>query len=195
MKELQKAEVSVGKMLSGLPNISESARESVAKVMPLLALIGGLFQLAAAYWVYKLAHVAEQVDQFIKSYSVLTGGVYGLSSTDKFLIYVGALVLLVEALVLLMAYSGLKDREKRGWDMLFLAALINVGYSVVSLFITGRGFGSFLFGLVGSAFGFWLLFQIKSKYSGKSLETSDLTKKLDKKSNSKSSAKKTSSKK
>jgi hypothetical protein len=166
MKELQKAEDAIGKALKGLPEISESARESVAKVLPALAIIGGLFQLAAAYWVFKLANVAEQVDNFVKSYSVLTGGVYGLSSTDKFLIYVGAVVLLVEAVILFMAYSGLKERKKRGWDLLFLGALINVAYSVVSLFITGRGFGSFLFGLIGSAFGFWLLFQVRSKYAG-----------------------------
>lgn len=169
MKELQKVEDGVGKALKGLPDISDSARESVAKVLPVLAIIGGVFQLAAAYWVFKLAHVAEQVDNFVKSYSVLTGGVYGLSSTDKFLIYVGAGVLLVEAVIMLMAYSGLSERKKKGWDLLFLGALINVAYSVVSLFITGRGFGSFLFGLVGSAFGLWLLFQVKSKYgAGKS---------------------------
>ena len=169
MKELQKVEDGIGNALKGLPDISESARESVAKVLPILAIIGGLFQLAAAYWVFKLANVAEQVDNFVKSYSVLTGGVYGLSSTDKFLIYVGAVVLLVEAVILFMAYSGLNERKKRGWDLLFLGALINVAYSVVSLFITGRGFGSFLFGLIGSAFGFWLLFQVRSKYSaGKS---------------------------
>lgn len=167
MSELQRVENSLEKLFKGLPNISEQARESVAKVLPVLAIIGGLFQLAASYWVFKLAHVADQVDQFIKSYSVLTGGVYGLSSTDKFLIYVGAVVLLVEAVILFMAYSGLKERKKRGWDLLFLGALINVAYSVVSLFITGRGFGSFLFGLIGSAFGFWLLFQVRSKYGGK----------------------------
>lgn len=173
MKELQKLEESIGGALKGLPNISDSARESVAKVMPALAIIGGLFQLAAAYWVFKLAHVAEQVDNFVRSYSVLTGGVYGLSSTDKFLIYIGAAILLVEAVILLMAYSGLKDRKKKGWDLLFLGALINVGYSVVSLFISGRGFGSFLFGMIGCVFGFWLLFQIKSKYStGKSKKAS-----------------------
>lgn len=71
---------SLEKLFKGLPDISDAARESVAKVLPILAIIGGVFQLAAAYWVYKLAHVAEQVDQFIKSYSVLTGGVVGLSS-------------------------------------------------------------------------------------------------------------------
>jgi len=164
MSTLQKAEESLDKLFKSAPDISDGAKETVAKVLPVLAIIGGLFQLAASYWVFKLAQVAEQVDSFVRSYSVLTGGVYGLSSTDKFLIYVGAAVLLVEAVILLMAYSGLKDRKKRGWDLLFLSALINVAYSVISLFITGRGFGSFLFGLIGSAIGFWLLFQVKSKY-------------------------------
>lgn len=186
MKELQKVEDGIGKALKGLPDISESARESVAKVLPILAIIGGIFQLAAAYWVYKLANVAEQVDSFVRSYSALTGGVYGLSGTDKLLIYVGAAVLLVEAVILLMAYSGLNDRKKKGWDLLFLGALINVAYSVVSLFITGRGFGSFLFGLIGSVIGFWLLFQVKSKYgTGKSLKKETTTENSVKKKTSK----------
>ncbi len=167
MTYLKKLEISLAKAFSGLPNISDSARESVAKVLPALALIFGVFQLAAAYWVFKLARVAEQVDNFVRSYSALTGVNTGLSSIDKTMIYLGAAVLLVDAVILLMAYSGLNTRKKKGWDLLFLAGVLNVAYSVVSLFINGRGFSSFLFGLIGSAFGFWLLFQVRSKFSGK----------------------------
>jgi VanZ family protein len=171
MTYLKKLEISLAKAFSGLPNISESGRESVAKVLPVLAVIFGVFQLAASYWVFKLARVAEQVDNLLRSYSVLNGGNVGLSSTDKTLIYLGAIVLLADAVILLMAYSGLAARKKRGWDLLFLAGLVNVAYSVVSLFISGRGFGSFLFGMIGSAIGFWLLFQVRSRFGGKRSES------------------------
>lgn len=165
MKELNKVEKSLEKLFKGLPNISEAGRESVAKVLPIIALVAGVFQLLAAWWVYRLATVVEQVDQFVRSFSTLAGTSYaGLSSADKLLIYVGAVVLLVDAVILLMAYKPLSERKKRGWDLLFLGGLLNVAYSVVSLFISGRGFGSFLFGLIVSGACFWLLFQVKGRY-------------------------------
>jgi len=167
MTYLKKLEISLAKAFSGLPNISEAGRESVAKILPILALVAGIFQLAGAYWVFKLARVAEQVDNLLRSYSTLTGVNAGLSGADRTLIYLGAVVLVVDAVILLMAYGGLSKRKKQGWDLLFLAGVLNVVYSVVSLFITGRGFGSFVFGLIGSALGFWLLFQVRSKFGGK----------------------------
>jgi hypothetical protein len=35
------------------------------------------------------------------------------------------------------------------------------------LFVDGQGFGSFIFGLVFTAIGFWILFQIRPAYLGK----------------------------
>jgi hypothetical protein len=66
--------------------------------------------------------------------------------------------------ILLMAYPHLVKRARRGWDLLFLGSLLNVVYSLVSVFIDGRGFSNFLLSLVGSAIGFYLLFQIKDRY-------------------------------
>jgi hypothetical protein len=63
-----------------------------------------------------------------------------------------------------MAYPALVKRERRGWDLLFLGSLLNVLYSVVTIFINGRGMGSFLSGLIGSALAFYLLFQVREKY-------------------------------
>ena len=77
-------------------------------------------------------------------------------------------VLVVEGVLFLLAFPKLQKRERKGWDLLFLAALLNVAYSVLTIFIDGRGFGSFLVNLVGSAIAFYLLFQVKSKFGGKS---------------------------
>lgn len=167
MKEIKKIEKSLAKVFAGFPDMSNRSRESVAKILPIIALVFGIFQLAAAYWVFKLATVVDQLDNFVRSYSALSGSTVGLSGSDKTLIYVGAIVLLVDAVILLMAYNPLSARKRKGWELLFLASLLNVGYSVVSLFITGRGFGSFLAGLIGSGLGFWILFQVSGKFGGK----------------------------
>lgn len=194
MKEIQKIEKSLAKVFAGFPDISNKSKESVAKVLPIIALVFGIFQLAAAYWVFKLASVVNQFDSFVRSYSALTGDSVGLSGSDKTLIYLGAVVLLVDAVILLMAYGPLSARKRKGWELLFLASLLNVAYSVVSLFITGRGFGSFLAGLIGSGFGFWLLFQVSGKFGGKQVvaeASAEVVEDVEKKSSSKTKKKST----
>jgi hypothetical protein len=44
MKELQKVENSLGKLFESAPKIPESGRESVAKAMPVIALVFGILQ-------------------------------------------------------------------------------------------------------------------------------------------------------
>jgi O-antigen/teichoic acid export membrane protein len=65
-----------------------------------------------------------------------------------------------------MAVSPLMKRLRRGWDLLFLSALINLVYAVVTIFIDSRGIGSFFLSLLSSAIGFYLLFQVRSKFGG-----------------------------
>ena len=166
MKELQKVENGLGKLFESAPKISESGRESVAKAMPVIALVFGILQLVAAYGVWRLSRVVEALDSFARAISVNYNQSYGLSAFDKTLIYAGVLVLVADAVILLMAYDPLSKRKKKGWDLLFLGALLNVAYGVLSVFISGRGVGSLLISLVGSGLGMWLLFQIRGKYSG-----------------------------
>jgi hypothetical protein len=77
-------------------------------------------------------------------------------------------VLAVEAVILLLAFPKLQKRQRAGWDLLFLGALINVVYAVLQIFTYQRGVGSFIMSLIGSALGFYLLLEVKSKFSGKS---------------------------
>jgi predicted neutral ceramidase superfamily lipid hydrolase len=166
MKELQKVENSLGKLFESAPKIPESGRESVAKAMPVIALVFGILQLVGAYSVWRLSRVVEALDSLARAISVNYNQNYGISAFDKTLIYIGVLVLVVDAVILLMAYDPLSKRKKKGWDLLFLGALLNVAYGVLSVFINGRGVGSLIVSLIGSGLGMWLLFQIRGKYSG-----------------------------
>jgi hypothetical protein len=80
---------------------------------------------------------------------------------DKIAIYLGLITLVSEGTVLLLAFSPLKAKMRKGWDLVFLAALINLAYAVISIFISERGIGSSFGSLIVSAIGFYLLFQIK----------------------------------
>lgn len=167
MELIHKIEDTMKDWFKGLPPLPEGGREGLAKVFPWIALVFGILQLLAAWGLWSLTRTVDVLNTYVNTYYQAATGTtahIGLSSTDKMVIYVGLLVLLVDAVILLLAFSPLSKRLRRGWDLLFLSALINLVYAVVSIFINGRGFMSFIFSLLASALGFYLLFQVKGKY-------------------------------
>lgn len=167
MEMVHKIEDKMSEWFKGLPALSEGGREGLAKAFPWIALVFGLVQLFAAYSLWNLTRVVDALNTYVNTYyQAATGTSLGLSSTDKMIIYIGLIVLVVDAIILLMAFSPLSKRLRRGWDLLFLSALINLVYAVVTIFIHDRGIMSFFFSLIGSAIGFYLLFQVKGKYGG-----------------------------
>ncbi len=157
MVTVKTIETKLDNLFKGLPNLSDKSKEALAKAWPWIALVFGILQLFAAYGLSRLTSV-------VSTYATIYAVAQPLSSLDKLIIYLGVLVLIVDGVILLMAYPHLKTRSRRGWDLLFLGSLVNVAYSVVELFISDRGFGSFIFSLIGSAVGFYLLFQVRDKY-------------------------------
>ncbi len=161
MTSLKSIETKLNDIFKGLPAMPDSGKESLVKAWPYIALIFGILQLIAAWSLWRLTSYAERLSNLVALYTATNP----LSSYDKTIIYLGVIMLVVDAVILLMAYPHLVTRSRKGWDLLFLAALVNVGGGVVQIFINGRGFGSFIFGLLGSAVGFYLLFQVRAKYS------------------------------
>lgn len=166
MSSLKKLETSIGDLFKGLPQLPNSSKESLANVWPWLALIGGVIQLWAAWALYQLTSYANRFNDLADSLSMYyTGRSVGLTSSDKMVIYLGIVVLLVDAVILIMAFPHLQKRNKKGWDLLFLGSLLNLVYAVLQIFTYNRGFGSFIGSLIGSAIGFYLLFQVREKFS------------------------------
>lgn len=165
MALLKQAESSLADVFKGAPPLSDSAKNSLVKAWPWIALVFGILQILAAWGLYGLTKTAERLSDIANIYSAYyTGTTVGLSSTDRMIIYLGLVVLLVDGVILLLAFSPLKARQSRGWDLLFLGALLNLVYGIIAVFINGRGVGSLIFSLIGSAIGFYLLFQVREKY-------------------------------
>lgn len=168
MKQLESAEKSLSGLFKDLPALPKNSKDAIVNFMPWVALIFGIIQIVLAYGVWQLADVVDRAANLVNTYAAYyTVPAAHISAFDRAVIYLGAVVLLVEGVIGIMAYKALAARQRRGWDLLFLAALINVLYAVLSIFISGRGFGSFLMSLIGSAIGFYFLFQIQSAYSKK----------------------------
>ncbi len=80
------------------------------------------------------------------------------------MIWLSIAVLVVEALLYIAAFNPTKARKKSGWDLLFYALLVNVAYGIVVAFTYYGGIGRLLGSLIGSAIGFYFLFQIRASY-------------------------------
>ena len=171
MGVLKNLEKQLEGVFKAAPKLPKDSKESLAKIWPILALVFGILQLLAAGLLWGLI---GNINRYLDTANTISlyyiGAPTAYTAADKTWIYVGIAVLLVDAVILLMAYPHLVKRARRGWDLLFIGSLVNVAYSIVSLFIADRGISSFLFGLIGSAVGFYLLFQVKPLYKGASLE-------------------------
>jgi len=165
MALLKQAENSLSNVFKGAPPLSDNAKNSLVRAWPWIALIFGILQVLAAWSLWGVTRFVDRAADIANIYSVAYNGRPVYSATDKFAIYLGLLVLLVDGVILLMAYAPLKARSRRGWDLLFLGSLINVVYGIVAVFEPQRGIGSLVFSLIGSAIGFYLLFQVREKYS------------------------------
>jgi hypothetical protein len=138
-----------------------------AKAWPILALILGILQLLAAWSLWHLGHLVNS----LVTYTNALSRVYGTGVTVNnlgFFYWAGLIVLVVDAVILLIAYPGLKARTMAGWNMLFLASVVNVLYGIFSVFDSVYGgVGKLILTLIGSAIAFYLLFQIRPYYANK----------------------------
>lgn len=163
---VDQSEETVSGLYKSAPSLSESGREWFVKALPWISLVFGLFQLIGAYWLWQLTHVTAAFKAFINSLNVSGANIHiGLSVGDKLVIYLAAVVLIIDGILLLMAFPKLKLRTKKGWELLFLGTLLNLLYAVVALFVHNRGIGASIESLLGSAISFYILFQVKGKYT------------------------------
>jgi len=167
MGTLQTIESKLANIFKDVPPLPDSSKELLAKVWPWLALIGGILQLLAALALYHLASFASHLVDFGNYLSATyPGQVTGPSAFDKTIIYLGVMMLVVDGIILLVAFPKLQKREKGGWDLLLLGALLNLVYGVVQIFTYQRGVFDFGTSLIGSAIAFYLLFQVREKFGG-----------------------------
>lgn len=168
MELVNKIEKQLEGVFKDLPVLPKNAKDTLASVLPWIALVFGVLQLLAALGLWRLVSATNEFIDYANDLSQSIGGSgIGYSSTDKVVIYGGILILLVDAVILLMAFQPLGKKLKRGWDLLFLSSLINVVYAFTQIFISGRGIGSFIVSLVFSAIGFYFLYQVRELYKKK----------------------------
>lgn len=153
-------------LFKGLPSLPEGVRKVLVKIWPVLALVFGIFQLLAIWSLWSLGHTANEFVSYANQLSIAAGN-GAITPELGFFYYLGLAVLVIDAVILLMAVMPLYAHQKKGWDLLFLGAELNLLYGLVILFDSYYGgVGSLFSTLVGSAIGFYLLFQVRDYYTG-----------------------------
>ncbi len=151
----------------GTPKLGNDAKKSLVKVWPWLALVFGILQLLAAWSLWHWGHTVNQFVDYANSLSQAYGINTGTTADLNVFYWLSLIVLALDAVILLMAFSGLKKRAKRGWNLLFYSALLNGVYGIVSAFNNYGGFGSLVMQLVVSAIVLYFLFQTRDQYTSK----------------------------
>jgi uncharacterized membrane protein HdeD (DUF308 family) len=157
------------------PKMPAGGVKAITEWAPWLSLILGVLSLIAAVLLWNGARAVDSVVNYAGSlcnaYAVDAGACANNSAAHLSVwLWLGLAVLAVEGVLYLLAYPGLKARNKQGWNYLFYGALINVVYAVVSLFTDYSAGNHFISALIGSAIGFWILFQIRGAYTGAHVE-------------------------
>jgi hypothetical protein len=163
MNILNSLEKSLADVYKGAPALPASAKKFLVEYMPWITLVIGLFTLLSVYWLWQWAHVANSLINYANTISAAYGGPT-VSNRLDLVVWLGLIVLLVEAILYIAAFPALKARRKSGWDLLFYALVVNVVYGVVVAF-SAYGVGHLFGSLVGTAIGLYFLYQIRPSYT------------------------------
>ena len=126
----------------GLPKLPASVVDFLVMIAPWLALIFGILgvlgTLAALGILTAFAPLAMMgnVQGYGVGYIVILGG-------------------LISSVLGIIAFPGLNAKKIGGWNLLFWSEIVSIVASVLSISIGG---------VIGTIIGFYILFQIKSRY-------------------------------
>jgi hypothetical protein len=136
--------------------LPENFKKGLVSALPWVAVLVGALSLLGALGAFQLMSWSGALTTYA-----------GYAPNYGIAIWFSLALLVAEAVLSFMAFSPLRAKAKRGWDLMFWLALLNVVYTVAYLIITPN-LAQFLLSLIGSAFGLYLLFQIRSYYTGAS---------------------------
>lgn len=153
------------------PQLPKAGKEWLVRWAPILTLIIGILSVFSVFSLWRAAHTVSYADLANDLCRAYASSGCDVIPTNRLSLWfwIALAVLVVEAVLYILAYTPLTAKKKQGWNYLFWAALINVVYAIVSLFMTYAGVGSFIGALIGTALSFWLIFQIREYYVGKKI--------------------------
>lgn len=159
MQQLSSLEESLAKALKDVPHLPKGLRDWLVENAWWLVIVGVAFGVIALFSLIPSLFVAAS---FVSAY---VGAGYGTAIIISGVI---AIVVLIATIVIeAMAIQPLKEKRKRGWDLLFLSSLIGIGGSLVQAVVGGNIVGGILMVAVTAVIAFYLLFELRPHYLAK----------------------------
>jgi hypothetical protein len=148
------------------PKMPENGKKALVQYLPWIDLVLGLITLWSALALWHWAHLANSLVNYANTINQLYGSNTAQVNRLSTGVWLGLIVLIVEGVLYIAAFPGMRDRKKSGWNLLFYASLVNVIYAIVIFFTDYGGVGTLFGSLIGTAIGLYILFQIRSAYTG-----------------------------
>jgi hypothetical protein len=135
------------------PQLPESWKKFIVTVSPWLAIIGVVLGAIAAFALFS---AASSTMALIGAYGAYGAAVAGAGFTTQFWLSMAFMVamLVLEAL----SIPGLRKRTYNGWKWMYYASILSLVQGIVSM--------NFVSAIIGAIIGFYILFQVRSHYSG-----------------------------
>lgn len=146
--------------------LPKEAKDWLVKYAPLFAVITGFISILLALGLWQLTRATNIAIDYLNSVSQQVGQGSVARKLGLFW-YLALASLIVQSIMQFVAYSGLRDRKKMGWNWLFYSALVSVVVGIFYIFIQDRGVLSFIWNLITAIISLYLLFQIRSYYTNK----------------------------
>lgn len=147
MNSLNQLTKSLDEYYAKLPVLPKGVNDFIVSVAPWLALIFGVLAILAGVAAFGLLSAFSPV--------AVVAGVGGYALTA----ILSSVVLLAQGVIELLAFSPLKARKVKGWNLMFYSLILSVVGSVVTLSVV-----SVVSSLVGALIGYYILYQVKSYY-------------------------------
>ena len=128
--------------LEKFPAFPENVKDVIAQYGPYVLLVLSILGLLGILTAFGIGGAA------------LNAGAAAYNGTFNF--YIGIIISVITLVLYLMAFSPLKERKRAGWNLIYYALLISLLGNLIQLNLLGV--------IIGGVVGFWVLFQIRSKY-------------------------------
>ncbi len=178
MSALDKLEAKLDELLvKNAPfQLPDKSCKTIVTYLPWVNLILGLISLWSAWMLWHWSHLANSIVLLSNDLSAALGEKPIVSHRLTTAVWLGLIVLVVEGLLFLVAFPSTRQRKKNGWNLLFYAALVNIIYGIAMLFSDYGGLGKLITSLLVTFVGLYILFQIRSYYTGRRATASTVSK-------------------
>lgn len=165
MENIKQLESKIEEWLKPLPHLPANARKWISENLWWITIVGAVLEAWAIWTLIRVTYFVSSYynawSDFAKQLGVDTG--VTVSAWDNITV-IGCAIFMIASIALMIAsIKPLKDMKKRGWDIMFLAYLLSMGYAIFNM-LNNFSFGAIISVVISAVIGAYFLFEIKSHF-------------------------------